>query len=89
MTHSRFIYYFKLFTALEKLVCFLGDACVPNPCMNNGVCVANGFGGYTCQCSAGYSGALCEDRKYNTMLHFCMVAYSIFIEVILALPNHA
>ena len=42
---------------------FVGDACTPNPCLNGGVCVSNGFGGYTCQCPAGYSGQRCEDRK--------------------------
>ncbi|CAF5151467.1 unnamed protein product, partial [Rotaria socialis] len=30
--------------------------------MNGAMCVANGFGGFTCQCSPGFSGPRCEDR---------------------------
>ncbi len=40
----------------------LGDACTPNPCLNGGQCIANGYGGFTCQCSPGYSGQRCEDQ---------------------------
>jgi hypothetical protein len=46
-------------------VCFgsiVGDACMPNPCLNNGICTSSDFGGFTCQCPPGFSGQRCEDR---------------------------
>jgi len=35
------------------------NRCSPNPCKNNGKCVANGYG-YKCYCKPGYSGSKCE-----------------------------
>ena len=52
---------------------FIGDACTPNPCLNGGTCISNGFGGFTCQCPAGYSGQRCEDRK--RVLTVVLIAY--------------
>eukprot|EP00795_Rhopilema_esculentum_P008087 gene8087-14003_t len=36
--------------------------CVPNPCQNNGTCSQNG-GQFVCNCPAGWSGVLCQDRR--------------------------
>ena len=41
----------------------LGDPCADNPCLNGASCVANGIGGFTCQCPPGYTGQRCEDRE--------------------------
>ena len=56
---------------------FIGDACTPSPCLNGGTCISNGFGGFTCQCPAGYSGQRCEDRKI--LLTFILTAYFFYI----------
>ena len=50
----------RLFTKCNLIV--LGDVCTPNPCLNGGVCVSNGYGGFTCQCRPGFSGQRCEDQ---------------------------
>lgn len=39
------------------------DACVPNPCKNDGKCVETRDGGFTCVCENGYTGENCERRK--------------------------
>ena len=33
--------------------------------MNGGTCQSNGFGGFTCQCTPGYTGQRCEDRTFS------------------------
>ncbi|CAF1576407.1 unnamed protein product, partial [Didymodactylos carnosus] len=38
------------------------DVCNPNPCLNGGQCVPNGFTGFACQCPQGFTGNRCEDR---------------------------
>ena len=35
------------------------DECASSPCRNGGTCV-NGFGSYSCNCDAGYTGDNCE-----------------------------
>ena len=40
----------------------LGDACSPNPCLNDATCFPNGIGGFQCQCPPGFTGQRCEDR---------------------------
>ena len=42
------------FVILEK------DACVPNPCANNGKCMQSPDGGYRCTCENGYTGVNCD-----------------------------
>ncbi|XP_065063135.1 neurogenic locus notch homolog protein 1-like isoform X2 [Rhopilema esculentum] len=37
-----------------------GSPCQSNPCVNNGVCMDDGSGGYTCQCPAGFLGKNCQ-----------------------------
>jgi hypothetical protein len=37
-----------------------GNACSPNPCLNNGTCSTTGGSTYTCACAPGYSGMNCQ-----------------------------
>jgi Notch-like protein len=39
------------------------DPCRPNPCQNNGICMASGSS-VICSCLTGFSGQRCETRKY-------------------------
>ena len=44
------------------MTCFTDkDACVNNPCANNGQCVKY-FHQYVCQCSRGFNGPTCEGK---------------------------
>ena len=45
------------------------DECELNPCGENGVCI-NSFGGYTCECSAEFTGAHCEEAATLTEENF-------------------
>ena len=40
------------------------DPCAPNPCRNNGICMASGTT-FVCSCLTGFSGQYCEIRKYS------------------------
>ena len=40
----------------------LGDPCAVNPCLNNGQCIGNSYGGFSCSCIQPYTGQRCEDR---------------------------
>jgi hypothetical protein len=61
-------------TLLNSCDIFLAsDACRPNPCQNNGFCIANGFS-FTCSCTNGLSGQRCELR---TWLFFANVERSV------------
>lgn len=44
------------------LISTIADPCTSNPCLNGGTCIGIGFGGFSCQCPAGYSGQRCEDQ---------------------------
>jgi hypothetical protein len=39
---------------------FVGDPCVPNPCLNDGECVAQSEDSFSCECAPGYAGILCQ-----------------------------
>ncbi len=65
----------------------VGDPCADNPCLNGGSCIPNSFGGFTCQCTPGYSGQRCEDRK-GILFSYCMF-YVLLCQTILVLLNHA
>ncbi len=46
---------------------FIGsDPCQPNPCQNNGICIASGTS-TVCSCLTGFSGQRCEIRKYSSL----------------------
>ena len=36
------------------------NPCSPNPCLNSGLCSANGSSAFSCQCLLGFQGARCE-----------------------------
>jgi hypothetical protein len=38
----------------------IGATCSVNPCQNGGVCSVIGGGGFICNCTAGFTGLLCE-----------------------------
>ncbi len=40
------------------------DPCSPNPCQNNGICMASGSS-FVCSCLTGFTGQCCEIRKYS------------------------
>ena len=56
---------------IVTLFCILSqqDACIPNPCMNNGECV--GILSYTCTCSTDYTGVNCETPVTPCMMEPC------------------
>ena len=44
----------------------VGDTCCNSyPCQNGGICSAMMTGGYTCACTAGYTGVNCQTGKAN------------------------
>ena len=47
-------------TTTTTLPTTLSDPCMPNPCMNGGICCRTGLYGYNCQCSSCYSGPNCQ-----------------------------
>ena len=69
----------------------LEDVCTPNPCMNGGMCMPNGFGGFSCQCQAGFSGQTCTDRKILNLIFFLERMFNVFLlhQVNLVLLNLA
>ena len=44
------------------------DECLSNICLNEAMCV-NVYGGYQCQCQAGYEGILLMHRIYDRFSH--------------------
>ena len=38
------------------------DECASMPCLNNGTCV-DGINRFTCKCTSGYTGAVCETSR--------------------------
>lgn len=44
------------------------DLCYSYPCMNNGTCVRR-EGGYTCVCSAGYTGMMLLWYAWSFLIH--------------------
>jgi hypothetical protein len=50
----------KIITDFYK---FLGDICIPNPCMNGGTCQSQGVLSFTCQCRPGFQGLTCQICK--------------------------
>ena len=41
------------------------DACIPNPCENNGKCIQTSDDGYHCVCENGYTGVNCESGEWH------------------------
>ena len=39
-------------------------SCKSQPCLNEGQCLDNALGGYTCLCPETYRGILCEEGKF-------------------------
>ena len=48
------------------------DHCLPNPCMNGGVCFENADT-YTCQCVNNYRGQHCAGNVYHFIWFSCWV----------------
>ena len=48
----------------SRVSSLLGDPCATNNCLNGGQCRPNGFGGFTCICTSGYTGQRCEERTF-------------------------
>lgn len=47
------------------------DVCESNPCLNSGVCVANGTG-FSCQCTGGYYGEICQNTNDQCANNPCL-----------------
>ena len=54
------------------------DACIPNPCKNNGKCMETPEGGFRCICENGYTGMNCEKRKFEVTFLIITVLFSVF-----------
>ena len=54
----------SVFMNFFLLPAYIGDICVPNPCMNGGICQLQGVLGFTCQCRPGFQGLTCQICKY-------------------------
>ncbi|XP_046580441.1 matrilin-3-like [Haliotis rubra] len=52
--------------------CYDVDACVNNPCLNNGTCVAN-KGEFICTCPPGFKGIECETECTSTPLDLLII----------------
>jgi hypothetical protein len=61
------INYFFFFHILEAA----DDPCFPNPCQNEGTCIANGAD-YTCNCQSGSKGEKCESKLKSAEYISCM-----------------
>ena len=46
----------------DACVYAVSDDCASEPCHNDGACV-DGLGEFTCQCTSGYTGSLCDDGR--------------------------
>lgn len=44
------------------------NACIPNPCKNDGKCVETPGGGFRCICENGHTGETCEKSKWRVKL---------------------
>lgn len=45
----------------KKYVCFVSDVCDSNPCLHDGMCIANYVNdSYICVCELSYTGTNCE-----------------------------
>ena len=42
------------------------DDCVPNECMNDGIC-EDAINTFKCNCAHGFTGALCDISKYDNV----------------------
>ena len=52
--------------------CFSFLACNPSPCQNGGSCTLGGADGFSCQCTAGFTGKICStSKKYVTFDNKC------------------
>ena len=50
------------------LLCIVDSKpCDSNPCLHSGTCTNGAVKGYTCKCSAGYTGPICEHSMYDTI----------------------
>ncbi|XP_077204093.1 IgGFc-binding protein-like isoform X4 [Paroedura picta] len=46
--------------------CYKDGPCLPNPCLNDGVCVeAGGTSGFSCSCPESFQGPLCDTQKLH------------------------
>ncbi|XP_046580576.1 protein eyes shut-like [Haliotis rubra] len=52
--------------------CYDVDACINNPCLNNGTCVAN-KGEFTCTCPPGFKGIECERECTSAPLDLLII----------------
>ena len=52
------------------------NPCNPNPCMNDGVCFANGLD-YTCRCPETHEGEHCEDKGTSSITRDMYVAFYV------------
>ena len=52
-------------------ICCLSDVdeCASSPCINRGTCI-DGVDKYTCICTSGYTGNICETSECNIFLTF-------------------
>ncbi|XP_071086302.1 matrilin-4-like [Haliotis cracherodii] len=64
---------FRLFRTDHDLVyCYDVDACVSNPCLNNGTCVAE-KGEFNCNCQPGFTGTVCESECTSRILDLLII----------------
>lgn len=43
-------------------VCITVNVCDPNPCKNDGSCIVQNDGGFTCVCDYGFIGDVCDGK---------------------------
>ena len=54
------------------------DACVSNPCNNEGTCHVLSDGGYNCTCPLGFTGDICDHGGYLTSTNYVFFIFHHF-----------
>jgi hypothetical protein len=72
------------------LPAFTGDICIPNPCMNGGICQLQSLLSFTCQCRSGFQGFTCQICKYfikKNLMSWILSAYELYMNIIFPLSR--